>query len=203
MIPVAKAPEPAAFDAAVRRPGLAHLSSTQKPNWRKHAYWRRAIPDLAEAYSSICCYSGIRIHDITGFRTVDHFHPKDINPPLAYEWGNLRLACGLLNSRKGKKVGFIDPFDVKDGWFALGFPSLLVIKGPNLPEAVIDSFDFTVKELKLNGEDTVQSRERYVKGLCCGHVTIEFLRSEAPFVAAELERQGLVDSITDVMGYGA
>ena len=67
----------------------------------------------------------------TGWKTVEHFKPKDLHPGLAYDWDNYRLVCGLLNSRKRVNETILDPFEIEDGWFLLHFPSLQVYKVGN------------------------------------------------------------------------
>ena len=38
-----------------------------------------------------------------------------------YEWRNYRLACSLMNARKGAVASVLDPFEIEDGWFAIEF----------------------------------------------------------------------------------
>ena len=130
MIHVDPQPEPPTFDQLVRQPGRKFLKSCPNPKgnqWR--AYWRKIARDLHTAYSGICAYSCHFIQYDTGWRTVEHFKPKDDYKSDAYEWGNYRLVCGVLNGRKGKGE-VLDPFRVHNGWFIMDFPSLLVKPAP-------------------------------------------------------------------------
>ena|SRR6185436_1286636 len=202
MIPVTAAPEPAGFDATVRQRGLRFLAKTPAPvSWRYREYWTAAIPDLRSAYSSTCCYSAEWIPSVTGNSSVDHFVPRTARPDLAYEWSNFRLAAARMNSRKGSKQGILDPFTIGDEWFALDFPSLLVKRGGALPVQFQAAFYLTVATLHLNDELSVESRMRWLRGYCEYRYTFDYLMESAPFVARELERQGLIEAIRDMMGF--
>jgi hypothetical protein len=56
--------------------------------------------------------------------------------------------------------------------------------------------------LGLNDEEScLENRAKYVKDYCGGHITFDHLKNEAPFLGKELERQGLVDRIKEIMIY--
>jgi hypothetical protein len=60
----------------------------------------------------------------------------------------------------------------------------------------------TIDRLKLNDEGTcIKARARYLKRYCLGEVDFPYLKSDAPFIAFELERQGLVTDIKAIMVY--
>ena len=203
MIPVTPAPEPAGFDASVRQPGLRFLDRTPAPtSWRHRDYWTAAIPALRTAYNSTCCYSAEWIPSVTGNSSVDHFVPRIARPDLAYEWSNFRLAAARLNARKGTTQGILDPFEIGDEWFALDFPSLQVKRGDALPPQFEAAFDLTVRTLRLNDEISVDSRMRWVRSYCEYRYTFDYLLESAPFVARELQRQGLTETIREMMGFG-
>ena len=111
MMRVHPAPEPDAFDENVRQPGRRALDrlAAEKYSGSKEAipvsefppYWRRSLDDLLAAYHRICSYLCLYIPRGTGARSVDHMVPKSTAWDQAYEWHNFRLACSLMNSRKG------------------------------------------------------------------------------------------------------
>jgi uncharacterized protein (TIGR02646 family) len=207
MIRVEPRPEPQNFDSLVRQPGYGYLSTRPNPSakeWNKHSYWRRILKELHSSYKGICAYSCHWIPYDTGADTVEHFLPKTRYPMQAYEWSNYRLVCATLNSRKGDFEDVLDPFQIEDGWFTIDFPSLLVKPSKNLKKAQSDKVRLTIERLGLNDEDTcVKSRERYIKSYCLNDVSFDYLLLDAPFIAAELRRQNLVDSIKEIMNYAS
>lgn len=199
MITVARQQEPTSFDSLVRKPGRTYLTSckgTTRIDFRHHAYWRHVLKEMHDAYCGVCAYTCHWIPFDTGADTVDHFKAKTTHPRLAYEWSNYRLACGTLNARKGIHQDVLDPFLVKKGWFALQFPSMLILPGANLSPSLLKRVHATIRRLKLNDDDTcVQARMRYAKDYRDGGITWMHLQRDAPFIAVEIERQGLVQSI--------
>lgn len=205
MIHVDMKPEPANFDELVRTPGTDFLASHPNPTrkeWEAHSYWRNILTEFRRLYGGICAYSCHWIAPDTGAKTVEHFVPKSVDPSLAYEWENYRLVCSLLNSRKRTKTDTLDPFEVEDGWFVISFPALLVKPGPGLDADLTAKIKQTIKRLKLNDEEScLENRAKYVKDYCIGGLPFSHLRKEAPFLAKELERQGLVERIKEIMVY--
>jgi hypothetical protein len=204
MIHVQLQPEPASFDAEVRIPGRRFIERRANPTakeWKARAYWTRVLEELHNVYQGICAYSCHWIPYDTGHDTVEHFKPKQVFPREAYEWSNYRLVCGTLNGRKGTDQGILDPFCVQDGWFVLDFPSLLVKPNRTLPNAETQSVLHTIGRLGLNDEGTcLKARLRYVKCYCLREVSFRYLENEAPFIAREIRRQGLVRSLKALMG---
>ena len=192
MMPVKCAAEPVAFDVDVRQPGKKFLSTKQHPkskDFKKKEYWRKCIPDLLKAYNRICAYTAFRIAPVTGAATVDHFVSVDEDSSLAYEWTNFRLACQKVNARKGvKKV--LDPFNIPSIAFTIRFPSLLIAPSEDLSDDLKKHAKETITVLKLNDEELVETRQACIDVWCKG-MSFEFVRLEAPFLAAEIERQGL------------
>jgi len=147
---------------------------------------------------------GIRPKNDTGADTVEHFLPKDRHPQQAYEWINYRLVCATLNSRKKTHEDILDPFHIKNGWFTIDFPSLFIKPAKGLNEDLAQRIQLTIDILRLNDESTCwQSRERYIKVYCLRQITFDHLLSEAPFIAFELIRQNLVESIREIMAYSS
>jgi hypothetical protein len=203
MIYVSPKPEPANFDADVRQKGLKFLRERRPPNgdlkskdYKNRDYWTSIIPELRRVYDFVCAYCCEYIPLTTGQKQVDHFLPKTKKPyELAYEWSNYRLACGLINGRKGTK-DIIDPFHIEDGWFIMHFPSLIITpaSADTLPASVTwEKINYAITELQLNDEgDNIPSRRAYIE-IYCSNGDYGFLQSHAPFLAKELMRQGIHD----------
>jgi hypothetical protein len=204
MIHVNLKPEPAEFDEKVRRPGRRFLTQVPNPTrnqWNHHRYWALCLPKLHEAYGGICSYCCHWISDDTGWKNVEHFKPKSRFPNLAYEWNNYRLVCGVLNNRKGIKA-ILDPFKIEDGWFIIDFATFRVKPSPTLTPALRRQVQSTCDVLGLNNDSTcMKSRMRYIEGYCKDKWPFSHLEEEAPFIAKELRRQGLVDAIKDMIRY--
>lgn len=203
MIRIPLQPEPAAFQERVRVPGTQFLGQRPQPTaaqWKTHAYWRRVLADLHRSYRGICAYSCHWIPLDTGASTVDHFRPKDAYPLLAYEWGNYRLVALTLNARKREFEDVVDPIAIQTGWLVLDFPSLMVRPADDAPDDRLAILRSTVARLGLNDEGTcLQARREWLRPYCDGQVNFNFLQERAPFIALELERQGLVDGIIEMM----
>jgi hypothetical protein len=213
VIPIKPQPEPVPvepddfnFDEKVRKPGLAFLSEVPNPTtkeWKPRDYWVKSLPDLYKAYNHICAYSAQWIPYDTGNPGVDHFIPKTDKPELAYEWDNFRLACSKMNSNKGTKPDIIDPFFLPADSFILDFPSMFIKPNPNLLEPLKARVVDTIKELQFNKKDIfIQGRIHRLMPYCKTVYPYDHLKNIAPFIAYELERQGLVevDKIAYIMG---
>lgn len=202
MIHVEPQPEPSKFEELVRQPGRKFLSLCPKPKGKQwKTFWTKILPDLHAAYGGICSYSCHFIQHDTGWRTVEHFRSKDDYPSEAYEWINYRLVCGVLNGRKGKRI-VLDPFEIEDGWFVMEFPSLLVKPARDLDEARKKDVSSSCEILGLNDEGScMNSRQKYVEDYCKGRINFDHLRRNAPFIAAELQRQNLIEEIKNIMRY--
>jgi hypothetical protein len=201
VIPIQQQPEPTDFESKVRSKGLIFLKKTPRPQtWDNREYWRESLKDIYNAYHKTCAYSAQWIPWIEGSPTVDHFIPKSVKPELAYEWTNFRLSCLKMNSRKRDFQDVLDPFQIQNGWFVLDFPSLLIKAYPELEESIKSKVKSTIKRLKLNDDDDcVKHRQDWLLRYCEKQFPFEFLKETAPFIAYELERQNLVDSIASIM----
>lgn len=188
MIRVEAQPEPSDFDDRVRQPGLQALAENRDP---LPAYWRHCLGDLHTAYGGVCAYVSIYINKATGGRSVDHFVAKSSEPTLAYEWANFRLACSLVNSRKGAFDDALDPFQIEDGWFVLEFSFLQVYPNPELPTGLRQQIQETIDRLRLDGKECRDARAEYYDDYIGGHIDLEYLERKCPFVAREVRRQGL------------
>ena len=167
MMRVIPAPEPDTFDERVRQPGLrdvdrlarkysvpkAEISSSKFPD-----HWRRSLDDLLAAYNRICSYLCLYIPRGTGARSVDHMIPKSMAWDQVYEWDNYRLACSLMNSRKGNAASVLDPFDVEDGWFVLELVAFQVLPADGLADPTAAAVEDTIRRLRLNDEECCGAR---------------------------------------------
>lgn len=191
MIRVERHPKPPTFDKNVRKPGQAFLKKRPRPSsWEGYEYWRTSKPDLYRLYKGICAFTGLWIPNGTGASSVEHFKPKSKYPKLAYEWENFRLACALVNSFKGDHEDVLDPFTIQNGWFTLDFDSCLVKPRIGLSKKYRDAVQRTIDRLHLNDDrfvnDRVVWRDEFQR-----NADFESLCRFAPFLAIELERQGL------------
>lgn len=203
MIHVDMQPEPPDFDEVVRQPGLAFLVDRPTPSdkeFNSHAYWRRVLRHLRDAYRGICAYSCHWVPYDTGADTVEHFHPKALHPAKAYEWVNYRFVCSRLNGRKGVYEDVLDPFLIETGWFVIDFPSLLVKPATRLEELLQSRIRTTCERLGLNDEATcLKQRYHYVRDYCVQGLPFALLQRDAPFLASEISRQGYIHTLNQVM----
>jgi hypothetical protein len=192
LIRVAQKAEYPGFNSQVRQPGAAFVSACPNPTseqFRKRNYWTRAAKELHAAYSGICAYTAIYLPEQG---SVDHFIPKTVNPALAYEWSNYRLASGRVNSCKGSQTNILDPFDVDSDWFELDIPSCLLRAKAGLPNDLRARINTTINSLRLNDDDYyVQERCNILIDYAKGEISLNFLNRRYPFLAKEVVRQNL------------
>lgn len=185
-------PEYPAFNSQVRQPGAAFLATCPQPTsdqFRKKNFWNRAARELHAAYSGMCAYTAMYLPEQG---SVDHFIPKTVQPSLAYEWRNYRLASGRVNSAKGMQTGILDPFQVDDTWFHLEVPSCLLKANPQLHHDVRIQVNHTINALRLNSDDYyVQERCNILIEHAKGEISLSFLQRRYPFLAKEITRQNL------------
>jgi hypothetical protein len=195
VIPVKPQPEPDDFEKKVRKKGVDFLNQVSQPsNWNNREYWRESLDDLCKAYGRMCAYSAQWMPRTEGSPTVDHFIPKSIKSELAYEWDNFRLACLKMNARKRDFLDVIDPFALPKNCFTLDFPTLIIKPNPHLTYPIKRRVVETIKRLKLNEDDNcVKGRLDWLMPYCENSYPFEYLKNKAPFIAYELERQGLVE----------
>ena len=205
MIPIQLQPEPTDFFAKVQQPGEIFLAKDPDPTtsqWNKHNYWKRVLDDLYAAYSGICAYSCHWISPDTGGKTVEHFKPKKKYPQYAYRWENYRLVCGVLNGRKGEHEDVLDPFAIQEGWFVIDFSTLLVRPGPDISTPDARLVESTINRLGLNDEATcLRTRTKWLLDYIEVPFPFSYLARNAPFLASELKRQNLVETIHEIIRY--
>ena len=207
MIPVRPAPEPPDFAVRVRQPGLRAIAELvgeapqrtagrrfdkaadareQIPAGRFPSYWRAALDDLQAAYDQVCAYLGIRISTDP---SVDHYVAKSRRWDLVYEWSNYRLACAAMNSYKGEHGDVLDPFELRDGWFALELVEFQVVPGAKLASPEAERVRATIRRLRLNGPRFCRIRATFAEDRWNDEISTDYLVRHAPFVARELIRQ--------------
>jgi hypothetical protein len=196
LIPVPQKPEYPQFDVQVRQPGAAFLRVCPTPTseqFRQKNFWSRAAKELHAAYDGICAYTATYLpHQ----GSVDHFAPKTVSPDLAYEWSNFRLASGRVNSTKGNQTNILDPFAIGNGWFQLDIPSCLLKARDDLAKDVKAQINTTINSLRLNADDYyVQERCNILIELAMGEISLNFMKRRYPFLAQEVERQGVRDQL--------
>lgn len=189
-------PEPHSFNAKVRVPGQRFLVKTPNPThdeFKRNNFWKQAAKEVYEAYSRVCAYTCRYIEVPNG--SIDHFNSKSAYPQQAYEWSNFRLCLHRVNGHKGASE-VIDPFSVQPGWFVLDFPSCLVKVGDGLDQPLRERIEATIIALHLNADDSfVQDRCDVMMMYAEGVVALQYLTRRRPFLAVEVERQGITQQI--------
>lgn len=197
MIRVTAEPEPPQFDERVRQPGLALIAELAAEVGSEDAiapdqfqpYWRRALDDLLVGYDRICAYLSLYIPEGVGTPSVDHMVAKSKAWDLVYEWSNYRLACLLMNSRKGV-ADVLDPFEIGEDWFALELDEFQIMPGRGLPAEIHARVVDTIATLRLNDNICCDARAAYPRAYWAGDISLSRLQQRAPFVAKEMERLG-------------
>src|ERR1043166_5776503 len=132
MIRIQLFPPPAHFEAQVRRPGRDFLRRIPHPthkDWQKHNYWSHVHDDLVRLYDGTCAYCASWMPTVISNpqmrSSVDHFIPKSVSQPDAYEWTNLRICRRRMNQNKDEQ-SILDPATIVNGWFQLDFDTFLI-----------------------------------------------------------------------------
>lgn len=148
--------------------------------------WTNAQPDMLTAYGHLCAFVSLYIAYGTGAPSIDHMLLKSRRWDRVYEWSNYRLACDLVNSRKGASMDVLDPFSVGDDWFALELTFFQVKRGPGAPAdgQVSRTLDL------LNHPRFCAERGVYFERYQQGKYSFSLIEECAPFLARELRRQG-------------
>lgn len=195
MMPVSLQPEPADFAERVTMPGRKFLLEVPNPTveqWKGKEYWQQALPGMRKAYQEICTYCAHWIPHSTGNHSIDHFIPKSQNPALAYNWNNFRDIAARFNSRKGTRI-ILDPFQLLPEWFVVDFASFFIRAHPDLLPEQKAAVNQTIRVLHLNADDDlVFERQSWIASYQQGDISFAHLQRHAPFLAYELQRQGLL-----------
>ncbi len=176
-----------------RRPVAARRKAI--PSHAFPPFWTAVEDEMHTAYRGLCAYSALYIDPATGGRSIDHFVPRSADWRLVYEWSNYRLACTLVNSKKGERVDVLDPFHIQPEWFALEFVGYQVIVGAGVRPKIRRQVESTIHDLGLNRRPFCEVRgdyaQRYLDG-SDGRIDFALMERWAPFVAREIRRQGLL-----------
>lgn len=199
MIPVTPQPEPADFDENIRQKGLRwlakkniDLNSSVPDGFEFNTLWRNCLDAMYESYDRVCAYGGFYIERVTGAPTIEHFAPKSKVPRLAYEWGNYRMVCSLLNGRKSDYEDVLDPFTLPVETFYLNLASGAIYPNPGLDGSAQRAALATIKRLKLDGPECRKRRVEDFDGFLRDGLPAEYLKRRSPFVWYEANRQGLL-----------
>lgn len=204
MIPVHLADPPPDFEEKVGAPGqqvLWELSGDTRALPRRGPkrihlddLWTRALPYMRIAYSRRCAYTALHIHSGTGCDSVDHYRPTSHYPELAYTWDNYRYASLNANRIKGN-LDVLDPCKVDADWFALRLDTFKIEARVDIPPEEKTRWENTLKI--LNDPTFCDARRWYFESYFGRNLdgtqldtrlSLEFLRQQAPFVAAEIQR---------------
>jgi hypothetical protein len=148
---------------------------------------------MRESYRCLCAYLAMRVHPATGAGTVDHFIPRTAAWDKVYEWSNYRLSCAFVNGCKGSHVLPFDPLTLPDGLCALEFVTFQVKPGAAATgalEVVVDSMINDI--LHLNDRQCCELRMTYFDDYMSGDLSLAILERDAPFIAMEVRRQGML-----------
>ena len=156
-------------------------------------YWQECLDDLYSSYGGICAYLAIFFERETGTATTDHFFAKSkTRMASAYEWKNYRLACSLMNTRKGVSDQVLDPFEMEPDTFQLELCSGRIAPNPEIPDELKARAQKTIDKLKLDSPGNRDMRTRRFGEYIEGHCSFAFLRKKSPFIFYEAQRQGLL-----------
>lgn len=135
--------------------------------------------------------------DLNG--TVDHFISRNSDRTQAYEWSNFRYVSGWLNSSKQTvDAKVLDPFDVRDEWFEIAMPSLVMRVTKCVPARKRLIAQFTLTRLHLADGDRIYDQRRiYHDGFQNGDITLKTLTLWAPLVARAIRRERVLAHLSN------
>lgn len=180
-------PEPSGFDERCRQRGNAWLAENPDAG-RPRDYWSPFRPALAEGFANRCAFGAMYIPS----GTVEHFISCDEDRGMAYEWSNYRYVDNWMNSAKGsKRAGdFLDPLEVRQGWFEVVLPSLQLAITDAVPDAFRARAEHTLAHLPLRDDERLMRvRRQWLRLYREGKIGLEGLREMAPLIAAAVERE--------------
>lgn len=199
MIPVTAQPEPADFDAKVRKKGLAYLeqhgfllNQALPANAKIAPYWRDCLTDLHQAYGGVCAYLGVFFERVMGAGSVDHFIAKSTHAGLAYEWSNYRLACSTMNSRKREYNDVLDPFFLQANLFWLELATGHIYPNPHIAVPLRQQVEKTIARLGLDDPACRELRARLYQEYLEYQLPSDYLKKLSPFIWCEAGRQGVL-----------
>lgn len=191
MIRIAPQPEPADFDAKVRRRGHADPKDG-RGKWKPH--WRACMADLHAAYGGVCAYWSIPVMVDDNAR-VDHYKPKCLYADDAYEWTNYRLSCDGANRAKWKHEDILDPFDIHTDWFRLSTATWEIAPAAALSPDLKIKVQVTIDRLKLNSQTLRRRRKTLADRVEKCEVRFNILEQDEPYLAWELRRNNWPNAV--------
>lgn len=192
MIRIEPPPEPVTFDAECRQPGTTWLAGHPDgdPPCR---FWRPYILELCRGFGYRCGYSAM--WDLNG--TIDHYLSREKYRNLAFEWTNFRYVSGWLNSSKQTlDQQVLDPFQVRDEWFEIVLPSLIMRLTPAIPNTIRPRAEYTLRRLHLiDGDRIYAQRQIYYSAFMDDKRPIAWLEDCAPILATAVRRERVRDEL--------
>ncbi len=195
MIRIEPPNEPDRFDEQCRQRGNRWL--TVHPEGDPPAkFWRPFTLDLCRGFQNRCGYTAM--WDLNG--TIDHFLSRKNHRHLSYEWSNFRYISGWLNSSKqALDERVLDPFLVRDDWFEVVLPSLVMQLTKCVPARVRSLAQFTLRRLQLDDGDKVYDQRRiYYDAFKDNRYPISWLETMAPLVATAVRRERLLSALVEM-----
>jgi hypothetical protein len=189
--------EPDRFDEECRRPGNQWLAAHPKGD-PPSKYWRFSILDLSRGFQNRCGYTAM--WDLNG--TVDHFLSRNNHRHLSYEWSNFRYVSGWINSSKQAiDDQLLDPFRVRDDWFEVLSPSLVMRLTNCVPARVRRVAEFTLRRLELDDGDRIYAqRGIYYDEFLRNSHPVTWLEPFAPMLATAARRERVLARLRDKEG---
>jgi hypothetical protein len=77
---------------------------------------------------------------------------------------------------------------------------LQVLPNPALEPEIHRKVEATILRLGLRDPLSIKSKKRWVIPFCQGELSFDFLKKNAPFIAFEIERQGILAESPQIMG---
>jgi hypothetical protein len=189
MIRFARVPEPADFDAKVRKPGTQWLRSRRQDKGRLPSLWSQVLPELRAGFRDLCAYTATWQ---ASPGTVDHYVPTSRDPKQAFEWDNYRYAAQWINATK-KDLGpeaVLDPYEVEDDWFELLLPSCQLVVTDACPPEVRGTAQTMLDRLKLgHGEKVIRYRLEWLRMYREGDLKFRALEEKAPLIARAIRKE--------------
>jgi hypothetical protein len=118
---------------------------------------------------------------------------------LCYEWSNFRYVAGWLNSSKqALDQQVLDPFAVRDEWFEVVLPSLVMRATNCIPERSRSLAEFTLRRLQLDDGDRIYEQRRiYYETFQSSNHPVTWLDEFAPLLATAVRRERVLVHVAE------
>ena len=189
MIRIAPPPEPDRFRTTVS-PAREPLARRERRERSAGRVLRPFVIDLCRGFHNRCGDSAM--WDLNG--TIDHYRSRKNHRSLCYEWSNFRYVAGWLNSSKqALDQQVLDPFAVRDEWFEVVLPSLVMCTTNCIPVRSRSLAEFTLRRLQLDDGDRIYEQRRiYYESFQNGNHPITWLEEFAPILATAVRRERIL-----------